>query len=100
MRVEALLLLADARRGGGAGLNHQHAARARDEVAGILARGVMRMAGEQHVDPGFLYRLERKLMAADGALDLVPDLEREQRMVGDQYPEHVLRHMREVSRMK
>ena len=49
-----------------------------DEVARVLARRVMVMTGKQHVDAGFLDRVERELLPADRALDLLADLQREQ----------------------
>ncbi len=97
--VEALVLVADAGRGRGPGLDDQHAAGAGDEVAGVLARGMVGVAGEQHVHSGVRDRVERQLLAADRPLDLLADLEREQRVMGDE-DSHRLRTVRaKVSRM-
>ena len=84
--VEALLLLADAGRGRGARLHDQHAAGPGDEVARVLAGRVMIVAGEHHVDARLFDRVEREFLAPDRSLDLLADLEREQRMMGDEHP--------------
>ena len=67
--VEALLLLAHAGRGRGAGLDDQRPAGTGDEVARVMDRRMMGVAGEQQVDPGLLDRVERQLLPADRALD-------------------------------
>src|SRR5689334_24516446 len=45
----------------------------------------MRVAGEQHVDAGFLDRIQRKLLPADRALDLLADRYRIERVMRDQH---------------
>ena len=49
-RIEALLLLADPGRGRGSGLDHEHAAGPSNQIARVLARGMVRVAREQHID--------------------------------------------------
>ena len=75
--VEALLLLANPGRRRGARLNDENAAGPGHEIARILVRGMMIVPGEQHVDAGFLDRVERHFLSPNRALDLLTDLERE-----------------------
>ena len=51
--------------------------------------------GEQHVDAGLLDRVEREFLAADRALGLARDLEREQGMVRDEDAHRLARRPRE-----
>src|SRR5438445_8840334 len=50
---------------------------------------MMGMAGEKEVNPCFLDRVERKLVTADGALELLAHGNGEQRMMRDQHPRRV-----------
>ena len=50
---------------------------------------------KQHVDAGFLDRIERQLLPTDRALDFVADLEREQRMMSDENAQRFARRARE-----
>src|SRR4029079_19285632 len=93
--VEALLLLAHPRGRRGAGLNDKNAASSRHEIAGVLARGMMRMAGTHHVTATFLDGVECQLLPADRALDFVADRERKQGVMSDENAESVARRARE-----
>src|SRR5438067_6431384 len=87
--VEALALLADARGRRSSRLDHQRAAGAGHEVRRAVHRRMMGMAGEKEVDARFLDRVERKLVTADGALQLLTHRNSEQGMMRDQHPRGV-----------
>ena len=93
--VETLFLLADAGRGRGAGLNHQRTARPRDEVAGVLSRGVVHVARQQHIDSRLLDGVKRQFLPADCALNFIANLHREHRVMGDQHSHRLRRRPRE-----
>ena len=59
--VEALLLFPDPRRSRGSSLHYENAAGTSDEIARVVARGMMSMPGKHHVDANLLHSVEREI---------------------------------------
>ena len=93
--VEALLLFPDPRRSRGSSLHYENAAGTSDEIARVVARGMMSMPGKHHVDANLLHSVEREVLPSDRPLDFAAYFQREQRMMGDEDAKRVARGARE-----
>ena len=87
--VEALVLLADARRCRSPRLDNESRTCSGDQVAGAVNGCLMIMPGQQHVDTGIADRIKRKRAAPDRWCNAVADLESEQRVMGYKHPRRV-----------
>ena len=89
--VEALLLLTNPGRCRSARLDDQNAVCTLHEIARISAGSMMVVASKDHVDTRFFDRVERKLLPPDRSLHFAANLEREERVMGDENANHFAR---------